>query len=165
MEQVDGDEKKSISYLNRLKPRERKKIRRLVLIQGRSEYYSQYVLEQYLQELSSLEYIEIRNKSGKFVALIPISELKHTNHVENNLLGEFIHILEQSEVLQRYANSVITAHLSEDAGLIESLKLMRKKRINKVVVLDENGIFIGLLYSSSVEKRIADDVLAAREKV
>jgi len=164
MEQIHGDEKRSISYLNQLRAGQRRKISRLVLIQGRIDYYRPDALKQYLHVLRGLKYIEIRNQSGKFVALIPISEFKHDSHINDDLLGEFIHTLEQSQVLQRYANSVITVHISEDVGLIESLKLMRQKRTNKLVVVDEDGAFIGLLLSRSVEKRIIDDVLVAKEK-
>ncbi len=163
MDEVVGDEKRSVDYLHRLSPKDRRNISRLVLVQGRVDYYGPYALDTYLQELKGLKYIEIRNQEGQFVALIPIGEFKHGAEINNNLLCEFIHALEQSQVLQRYARSVITTHITEDTGLIEALKAMRRHRIQQLVVLDESGVFQGVLMARSVEKRIADNVLQAEE--
>jgi len=163
MDDVLGDEKRSINYLHGLSLRERKSISRLVLVQGRIDYYRPHALDTYLHELTGLKYIEIRNQQGQFVALIPISEFKHGAKINNNQLGEFIHVLEQSQVLQRYSKSVITVHITKDTGLIESLKVMRRHRIQQLVVLDENGDFQGLLLARVVEKRIVENVLQAKE--
>lgn len=163
MEQIDGDEKRSIRYLNRLRGSQKRKISRLVLIQGRQDYYSQYALEQYLLELRGLKYLEIKNNEGKFVALLPVSALKYDRNINNDLLGEFICSLEQSQVLQRYSGLVITQTINEDTGIIESLKQMRKAGISHLIVVDENNKFLGVLLSRSLEKRIVDNVLTAKE--
>lgn len=120
-------------------------------------------MEQYLRELKGLKYIEIRNKNGKFICLVPISEFKPDGRINNNLLGEFLHELSQSNIVHIYGSSLITEHVDENASLVESLKIMRKKNIHQLVVLDENDNFIGVLLSRTVEKRIAEDVLAAKE--
>lgn len=163
MDEVAGDDKKSIEYLHGLSPKDRRSISRLVLVQGRVDYYRPYALKTYLHELKGLEYIEIRNQQGQFVALLPISEFKHSTKNNNNSLRDFIHVLEQSQVLQRYSRAVITKHITEDTGLIEALKAMRRYRIQQLVVLDESGVFQGVLMASSVEKRIVDNVLQAKE--
>lgn len=163
MVEVAGDEKRSIDYLHRLSQKDRRKISRLVLVQGRIDYYQPYALNSYLHELKGLKYIEIRNQQGKFVALMPISEFKQKTEINNNLLSEFIHILEESQILQRYSRTLITTHITQDTGIIEALKVMRHNRVQQLVVLDENGIFQGLLMASSVEKRIVDYVLQAKE--
>ena len=129
MEQVEGDEKRSIGYLDRLREQQKRKISRLVLTQGRQDYYRPYALEQYLRVLRGLKYIEVRNSKGKFIALLPVSEFKYDNNINNNLLGEFIYSLEQSLILQRYSDSIITQTVNEDTGIIESLKIMRKSKI------------------------------------
>ena len=161
MEEVQGDEKRSLSFLQNLK--EKRRISRLVLFQGRSNCYHPHVLDRYLHELRGLKYIEIRNSSQKFVALIPIKEFKRGGSINDKPLDDFIRVLEQSQVLQRYSTSLITAYVTEDTGLIESLKIMRRKRLQQLVVLDENEVFKGVLLSAAVEKRIADDVLTAKE--
>jgi len=163
MEEVSGDEKRSITYLHRLNAREKRQISRLVLIQGRQDYYRPYALGKYLHELRGLKYFEIRKEDGKFVALIPVSEFRSDREINDNLLGKLIHVLEQSQVLQSYSRLVITSHITEETGLIESLKIMRKQKIQQLVVLDENGVFLGVLLSKAVEKRIIDDVLVAKE--
>jgi len=163
MDEIIGDDKRSIDYLHRLNPRDRRNISRLVLVQGRVDYYRPYALEIYLHELRGLKYIEIRNQEGQFVALIPISEFKNGTEINNNLLSEFIHTLEQSQILQRYSRTVITTHITEDTGLIEALKIMRRHKVQQLVVLDESNVFQGVLMARSVEKRIADNVLQAKE--
>ncbi|ODB92813.1 hypothetical protein A3197_20800 [Candidatus Thiodiazotropha endoloripes] len=163
MDEIIGDEKRSIDYLHGLSPKDRRNISRLVLVQGRVDYYRPYALDTYLHELRGLKYIEIRNQEGQFIALIPISEFKHGTEINNNLLGEFIHTLEQAQILQRYSRSVITTHITEDTGLIEALKIMRRHKIQQLVVLDESNVFQGVLMARSVEKRIVDNVLQAKE--
>lgn len=163
MHEVVGDEKRSIHYLDRLSQRDRRSISRLVLVEGRVDYYQPTALETYLHELKGLKYIEIKNQQGQFVALISISEFKDGGEINKNILGEFIHILGQSQVLQQYSRSVMTTHITEETGLIEALKVMRRHRIQQLVVLDENGKFQGVLMSRSVEKRIVDNVLQAKE--
>jgi len=79
------------------------------------------------------------------------------------LLDEFIQILEQSKILYHYSGSVITFHITEDTGLVESMKIMRRKKIQQLVVLNENGVFQGVLLAKSVEKHIVDNVLQAKE--
>lgn len=165
MDEIIGDEKRSIDYLHRLSSKDRRNISRLVLVQGRVDYYRSYVLETYLHELKGLKYIEIRNQEGQFVALIPTSEFKNGIEINGNLLGEFIHALEQSQILLRYSRSVITTHITEDTGLIEALKIMRRLKIQQLVVLDEGNLFQGVLMARSVEKRIVDNVLQAKENV
>ena len=162
IEELSGDDKRSISYLMDLKPAEKKRISRLVLVQGRPNYYRSRALEKYLRELKNVKYVEIRNQDGKFVALIPLAGLKNGTEINNNLLGEFIHTLEESKILQRYQNTVITTTVAEDSGLIDSLKLMRRRKLQQLVVLDESGVFVGVLLSREVEKRIVDDVLTAK---
>lgn len=163
MDVIIGDEKRNIDHLRELTSKDRKNISRLVLVQGRFDYYDPYVLHTYLRELKSLKYIEVRNQQGQFVALLPISEFKHGFEFNNNLLGEFINVLEQSLIFQRYSRSVTTVHVTEDTGIIESLKVMRRHKIQQVVVLDENRVFQGVLTAKSVEKRIVENVLHASE--
>ena len=163
MAEIFGDEKRSISYLHRLSARDRRTISRLVLIQGRVEYYQPYALEMYLQELRGLKYFEVRTSAGQFIALIPVAEFRHGNEVNANLLGELIHFLEQSQVLERFAASAITTQINEETGVIEALKLMRRHRVQQLVVVDEQGVFQGLLTARAVERRIVDNVLHAQE--
>ncbi len=163
MEKFYSDEKKSIYYLNQLSERDKRAISRLVLVEGKTNYYNSHVLIEYFSQLKGLKYIEIRNKKGKFVALIPIKEIKQEPPFINDVINELINALENNEIIPHYASSVITSYISEDTDLIEALKIMRKKRTHKLVVLDDNNIFVGLILSRSIEKKIVDAVLTAKE--
>lgn len=94
MEQMDADEKRSISYLHQLQDSKKRKISRLVLVQGRRDYYRAHALQEYLNLLSGLRYFEIRNNEGKFIALLRVGIFKQDGYVNDNLLGEFIFVLE-----------------------------------------------------------------------
>lgn len=163
MAEIQGDEKRSINYLQNLSLSQRRRISRISFVLGRVNYYQTYAVQQYLYELERLKYFEIRNNEGKFVALLPINDFKINNEVNYGAIEEFIRALEEMTIAQTFGNSLITIHISEGTDLIEALKLMRSKRVRRVAVTDESGAFVGLLTETSIEKRIVDNVLSAKE--
>ena len=132
-------------------------------VQGKRNYYTTFTLEQYLEELSGLKYFEIQNDDGRFITLLRVSVLKQDGNVDRILTDEFISTLEHSQILQRYSGSLITQHVGEDTGIVASLKLMRKKHISEMAVLGKDGKFVGLLQSKTLQKRIVDNVLMAKD--
>lgn len=165
MAEILGDEKRTISYLHNLSSSQRRRISRLSFVIGRANYYRTYAVEQYVRELDRLRYFEIKNNEGKFVALLPISDFKNKNEINSEAIDNFIRSLEEMTIKQVYGDLLITLNIGEGVDLIDALKLMRSKRTKRLAVTDENGAFIGLLTESSIEKRIVDNVLFAKENV
>jgi len=168
MAKFQGDEKGSISYLQNLPRNEKSKISRLVFIQGKTNYYSHHAIEQYFYELDRLKYIEIRSENGKFLALIPMSEFIHARHrhrenINHQSLEKLIMALEKNEILSSYQHIALTVNIQENIGVIESLRIMKNKRLKQLIVLDDNDNFVGLLSLHSVEKKIIENVLQAKE--
>ena len=97
------------------------------------------------------------------MALLPVSGFNTNNEVNYRAIEEFIRALDEMTVAQTFGNLLITVHISESADLIEALKLMRSKRVRRVAVTDESGTFLGLLTESSIERRIVDNVLSAKD--
>ena len=99
----------------------------------------------------------------KFFALLPIKDFRNNNEINQEAIDRFIRSLEDMTVKQVYGGVLITHHINQGTDLMEALKLMRSKQAKRIAVTDENGEFIGLLTESSIEKRIVDDVLSAKE--
>jgi hypothetical protein len=163
MAEIWGDEKRSVNYLHDLSSSQRRRISRLSFVMGKDNYYQAYAVEQYIRELDRLKYFEVKNSDGKFVALMPLSDFKKNNEINLGAIESFIRSLEEMTIQQAYGDLLITHHVVEDTDLIEALKLMRNKRTKRLAVTDENGVFIGLLTESSIEKRVVDNVLSAKE--
>ncbi|MCL1044942.1 CBS domain-containing protein [Shewanella electrodiphila] len=163
MAEIQGDEKRSIKYLHNLSPSQRRIISRLSFVMGRENYYQTYAIEQYIRELDRLKYFEVKSSDGKFVAILPLSDFKINNEISFGAIESFIRSLEEMTIQQTYGSLLITHHVVEGTDLIEALKIMRSKRIKRLAVTDENNVFIGLLTETSIEKRIVDNVLSAKE--
>jgi len=163
MAEIQGDEKRTINYLHNLSPSQRRRISRLSFVLGRTNYYKTYAVEQYIRELDRLRYFEVKNNEGKFVALLSISDFKNNNEINYEAVDNFIRALEEMNIKQAYGDLLITLSISEGVDLIDALRLLRSKRTKRVAVTDENGAFLGLLTESSIEKRIVDNVLSAKE--
>ena len=161
MEELAGDEKQSLSYLRSISKSNLKKISRLIFYEGRRDYYRSHAIYRYLEQLVGLKYIEIRSASGRFVGLIPIQELKCERRSNGEHVTDFIENLEQSSISLRYQQVLISKSVHKRTELIESLKIMRRSNIRKLVVLDENETFVGVLLIKAVEKKIVEEVLAA----
>jgi len=163
MEHVKGSEKRSMNFLRNMSLSDRRKVSRLSLLQGKDDYYNEYVLKGYLHELIGLKYIEVKDQSGKFVALIPIAAFKRGKEVKSSLVHEFIAALENNEILQVYSSLAITDNVYENTDIIQTLLFMRKKNIKNVAVVDSNDTFVGLLPYTVIEKIIVDNVISAKD--
>jgi CBS domain-containing protein len=166
METVSGDEKQTLSYLQELSERARRRIARLVVVEGRRDYYSAYVLNRYLQELPRLKYIEVRKSTGEFRALIPVKVLltrryrhRHYDVAEEQLMP-FLRALEDGSVLADYREEALVRHVDTTIPVIEALRLMRANRDSEIPVVDENFYFMGVLVEREVERQIVEIVLA-----
>lgn len=163
MIEIIGDEKRSINYLHKISPSKRRKVSRLGFIQGRRDYYRTYAIEQYISDLNRLQYFEIKNDEGKFIALLPTNEFKTDNEINFDAINIFIRSLEDMNIYETYGNLLIRDAVSEHTDLIEALKIMRQKRIKRIAVIDDHDIFIGLLTETLIEKRIVNNVLSAKD--
>lgn len=156
--ETENVEKGGISALVGMAEAERRRIKRLSFIEGRKGYYGPRAIRAYLQHLNQIEFIEIKDKRGKFIALIPAAYLE-----EENRVLKLIESIEDSDVVSQFQEVAITEVIREDLNLVDALKAMRKERLKRIVVVDFSQRFVGVLSRRDAEKRIIEDVLGAKE--
>lgn len=165
-EELAGDEKRSLNYLHMLAERGRphnRYISRLIFIQGRRNYYSAEIISEYMRVLSGLKYFEVREESGDFIALIPVSRFKQRNEVDLELVHSFISSLEDRILFPLFQPGAIRNKVNEGTSLVDALREIRKQNIAYIAVVSDENSFVGLLNARDIEKRIADEVLASKQ--
>ncbi|MCP3684827.1 MAG: CBS domain-containing protein [bacterium] len=159
---VPGDEKGSREHLEMLTRTSRQQISRLSFIEGQKNYYNITVVRDYLIELRNVKYIEVRESNGEFICLIPVKRFKYQNEWSTDTIDQFIHAIENREVLTEFANHAITLTVDGDESILNVLKTMRKSRKTIAVVTSEEKHFMGVIEVRDIEKRIADEVISAK---
>lgn len=165
--EFDCDEKGNPQYLQTI-PKERKQhIRRLSLVAGKVDFYNAMSLENYLRELPSLEYLEVKSKSD-IICFIPINIFETTveaNYKTFNIerLERFIQSLEENNVIESFSEEAITLSVKDDQSLIDVLKEMRSENSDIAAVISKKDRYRGAVYVRDIEKRIADSVLISSQ--
>lgn len=159
-----GMQKGSLQTLFQLTPDQAATIERLVMTEGVPDFYGAHALAQYIEALPSLQYIEIQSQNGKFIALISINEVKNADFFDRdeNLsrgVNRLIRAIETSSVVIEYGTSAITNTATNTSGIVEALKQMRKYSTDKLIILDSESKFKGLLLEKDLEERLVDLIL------
>lgn len=165
VEESVGAEKRSRNYLQvleDLKNDPTKSINRLIFRQGHRDYYTAEIITKYITELPRIEYFEVREEDGGFVALLPTKIFKENNEPNTKRVSDFIQALENRSIITQFHRNVIQHSVRDNTGLVEALRVMRKKNSRRIVVVTDENKFVGLLFAHVVEKRIADEVLIAK---
>ncbi len=162
---IPGDEKQSIGYLGQMSDEEADATRWLRFESGRTNYYTAHGIEQYLQRLRGLEFMEVLSGNGNFIAYLPIEELQTVEHgrarPSYEALQRFVEALEQDRVPEAFARKAITTQVQNGEGLISVLQKLRAQRVELAAVVSDDGRYMGAIRSSDIERRIADSVLVA----
>ncbi len=166
VESVEGDEKKTHEELEKLSPKEKLSIRRLIFKSDRKNYYEPYSIGMYISRLPNLEYFEVQNKSGAIICLIPKSTFVETTleppyiKIDSNKLGMFVQAIENDEVPGTFVDSAITLKVSNDQSLVNVLKRMRIENVEFAPVIGAKENYLGVVFAKDIERKIADSVLA-----
>jgi len=161
---LDGDEKRTYSYLQRLSDVERRRIQRLTFTVNRPNYYRVGAVYEYLERLRNLRYFEVQDSNKKFQALIPIKYFKSHGNIEQNKIWEFIQALESNNLSGLLGNNIITDSVSENDPLLDVLKKVRNNSFRVLPVVSSSRTFIGVVTDRLIEKRIADEVITMQNK-
>jgi hypothetical protein len=155
-------EKESLAKLYRLDPSERREIKRLTLIQGRVEYYDVSALEEYINELPELTFLEVQDEEGRFIALLPVSTFRVEGSVDRDQLSTLIKAIENRNIRDVFRSSAIAESVRADESLLTVLPKVRESRFGSLPVTSSNDQLLGIVTTEIVEKRIADAVIAAQ---
>lgn len=153
---TDGFEKASLAALDNINVGERKRIKRLSFTLGKKGYYSENVVHEYLNRLDSIQYFEVKDRKGKFIALIPVSIFERSENI-----GLFIRSLEDSDVIAQFQSAALTETVKETVNVVEALRYMKNNDLNNVVVVTLAGKFVGVLDKRDAESSIIQNVLLA----
>lgn len=161
---LPGDEKRSLQYLDNLPPAQRSQIERLSFIAGRIGYYQPFVVERYLDELPAVQFIEVKKSDGTFICLLPASLLQGGEESGGIQIDEFLASLEANQMWERFRDEAIWDGVSAEDSAIEILPKVRASRYKLLPVISTEGFLQGVVTSSLIERKIADDVLAAKKR-
>lgn len=167
---MHGSVKGGIERLMNFSHEQIERTERLSFILGKS-YYGRQAIIRYFMFLERLEYVEVKKESGEFVCLIPISTFKSHGTIIGESVNEkfnsqevdrFIQSLEHESVRGAYSDACIDLIVGKDEPLIDVLEKMRGAYKDLAVVVDSEKCFLGIITSSDIEHRIADDVLYSK---
>ena len=156
---IQGAEKGSLDHLTQSLFSRRNDYKRLSFILGKKDYYNDYVIEQYINRLPHLKYIEIKRHNGRFICLLPVSSFKINNETDSDKIKLFIRAIEENRFTAIFQDEVITDRVREDDSLIKVLPKVRASKLGILPVISKQNILIGIITTQIVEKRIADEVL------
>ncbi|MFC1863449.1 hypothetical protein ACFL1Z_05805 [Thermodesulfobacteriota bacterium] len=163
LEQVEGQDKGDLSFLYDTPEEKLAEIERLILVMGRKNYYGVYALKEYMERLRNLKFIEIQDNQGKFLYILPASVFIEGNNIKMNLIERFIQNLEEGNI----DNSLITMtendYVKTVEPLIGILPKVRESIHGWLPVLNKQRKLMGVITKESIESRIADDVIAAKD--
>jgi CBS domain-containing protein len=163
LEQVEGQDKGTLSFLYDTPQEELAKKERLILFSGRKEYYGSFALKEYLEHLINLKYIEVRYPQGKFRCLIPAAVFKTEEAFNSSLLDRFIESLAGGNIYQDIEAEAETDFVKTSESLIAILPKVRESKHGWLPVLSKDRRLEGVVTKEAIESRIADEVMSARE--
>lgn len=79
-------------------------------------------------------------------------------------IDDFIIALEENAILDEYRQDVTTLSVQAGQRIVDVLEILRIHATDTAVVLDTRGSAVGIVRTSDIEKRIADEVLLAAKR-
>ena len=147
-------------------------ITRLKFVSGRDGYYAVGAISEYLTRLPNMAYFEIVDTQNRFQCLLPVTALiqqsQRSSDVDeiivsiDNSLVFFINALSQNQITTTFASSVVTLTISNSSSMVDALKKLHEQNERKAAVVDDSGIFVGLVHAHEIERRIAENVIRTK---
>lgn len=162
---IPGEEKQSLEYLKKLSPKERAEVQRLSFISERRDYYKEGAIVQYIEQFPRLEYFEVKKDNRTFVSLLPAKIFMEGDQPSDNKIGAFISALEEGRVKEKFPDEAITDSVKIDDSVVNILPKVRSSRHGLLPVISEKGILVGIITIQAIEKRIVNEVIAARKRI
>lgn len=158
-------EKRTLNELMELPNERRNKIKRLSFILGKKDYYSPEVIKKYQQVLPNLTFIEIKEEDGKFIYLMPMWPINRKEYFLDEPAFEiFVRALENRKIPEQYKKVIVSDFVTEEETLIEVLPKVRMSKYEFLPVVSSQKRLLGIITTEAIEKKIADDVIAASKR-
>ncbi len=163
LESVEGTEKDTLENLFRLPKHILKKFNRLNFVQGRAGYYNGYAVEEYLNNMPNLQYIEIKDETDSFICLLPVTILTGDTNLTKCLpddakIQDFIAHLENETVQSGYAECAFPT-FSQNDDLLRVYAALQENNADYGVLLTPERQLKGVVRKEDVQQRFADEVM------
>lgn len=163
---IEAMRKGTINYLHNLSREKKLKTKSLKFVSARPNYYDAPAVGEYLHDLIGLDYLEIVDRKGKFLYLLPSSILRAGNQIDDESIRTFIFALEKSRISETYLNA-LREGVPQSATLIEVYQKMLRFfpgnanniQPHALPVLNNTGEMVGIVYKEQVERKILEDVI------
>lgn len=164
VEELNGEDKRSLEYLENLSKQAKGRIQRLSFNIDKRRYYISDIVIEYLRELKNLKFIELKSIKGAFLGLFPVENLKEANKVDLKKINEFINSLSEGNFLNKFKDDIIQDKIKDTDSLIDVLPRLRESKLDILPVVTKGNRFLGIITTEMVEKKIADMVIVAHKK-
>jgi hypothetical protein len=116
------------------------------------------VVEECLEKLPNVKFMEVRDINGKFQCLLPARTFGYKNHFDNESIDRFILGLEQNKVVEAFPFEAITQSIKEDESLLKGLELLRSHcELSLLPLLSKREQLLGIVSKETLETRIITD--------
>jgi hypothetical protein len=159
---IQGDEKRSINYLDNLSSEQKRSIKWLLFELGKSDYYSHIAVENYLRRLPNIEFFEVRTDTGNFVCYLPIEYFQNNNNYQSydsEKIMQLIEAIENGNVIDQFPGIANPVFVLSDQKLVPVLKTLYEENIDQAAVISKRGRYLGVIFKRDVESKIAYSVL------
>lgn len=163
LEQAPGLDKEAVGLLDSLTQEQLSRLQRLSFVSGRKNYYDPYAVREYIQRLYNLQFIEIRDKNGAFQFLIPITVFREEHGIKIEALDRLVESVSNATIDSDFAVEAEGEYVRTTDKLLEILPEIRDSKYGWLPVLTPNRRLAGVITKSSVEARIADEVVAVKK--
>jgi hypothetical protein len=122
---------------------------------GRTNYYSQRDIEEYLDQLSQhpdFQNILFADRDGKFKGLMGVEVFRTLLQA-----GRVIEDIENGRILEN--PRVVTSSIPVNATNRQALTEMDRRELNRIAVVDLRGAFIGVLTQDEIIRKIMTKML------
>ena len=165
--------KETESYLNSFDTDTVLNVQRLTFYINKKNYYNSYVIEKYIRKLPNLKFFEIADEDNKFIGLLPIRIFRKVEYYDLNTyeeetdinhtnLDKLVNAINQGNILESFANTIITEVVNEHETLIDILPKAKNSRHGILAVISNKSRLLGIIDKKSIESKIAEEVLKAR---
>lgn len=158
---IQGDEKRSIRYLENLSAKQKRSIKWLLFEIGKSDYYSHLAVEEYLRRLPNIEFFEVRTNTGNFVCYLPIEYFQNNGYqnYDSEKIIKLIEAIENGNVIDQFPDIANPVFVLSDQKLVPVLKTLYEENIDQAAVISKRGRYLGVIFKRDVESKIAHSVL------
>jgi hypothetical protein len=167
-DELPTNEKESLGDLNQVSETQKREAKRLSFNMDKKGYYVTHAIEEYINNLPNIEYLEVKRENGVFICLLPISLFKTGSEQNMNVrtnydaINKFRTAIDEGSVVSVFSNAAITLTVQSSKSLLEVLRTLRFNDSGIAGVISKENKLVGVITATLVEKRIADEVLGTK---